>query len=150
MTINYHHVVDESRAELRQRITEREHLDKRINELRTALRALVRFVPEEERAEILEEVKNSKRKGVSLAEAIVDILGQPEHKTGLTSSQIREKLEESGFDLEEYSQPLAAVMTALQRLSEQKRVTRSFTKDAKNVLFKKSYSSGDLAKALKI
>jgi hypothetical protein len=137
MPIDYQHVVRESRNELAQCVRLREEMDKRINELRTALRALIQFVPEEERAEVFEEVKNAKRKGVSLAEAIVDILGQPEHKAGLTSNQLREQLEKSGFDLSEYSQPLAAVMTTLQRLTEQKRVGRAFTKDTKNVLFRK-------------
>jgi hypothetical protein len=137
MPIDYQQVVRESRKELAECVRLREEMDRRINELRTALRALIQFVPEEERVEILEEVKNSKKRGVSLAEAIVDILGQPEHKAGLTSNQLREQLEKSGFDLGEYSQPLAAVMTTLQRLTEQKRVSRGFTKDTKSVLFKK-------------
>jgi hypothetical protein len=137
MVINYQQVVNESRAELRQRVADREELDKRINELRTALRALVKFVPDAERQAVLDEVRSARRRGISLAETIVDILSLPEYReTGLTSSQIRERLEEAGFDLEDYSQPLAAVMTTLQRLDDQKKVRRHLSKDTKGVIYK--------------
>jgi hypothetical protein len=138
MAIDYQHVVYESRKELNQSVAERERLDKRINELRTALRALVKFIPEPERDEVMREVKNAKRRGVSLTESVVDLLSQSEHKKGLTTSQIRQSLEESGFDMEDYSQPLAVIMNTLGRLIEQKKVMRTFTAPGGNatVLYK--------------
>lgn len=146
MAVNYQQVVTESRLELAQSVQRREELDKRINELRTALRALVKFMPEAERPKILEEVKNAKRKGVSLAETIVELLSQPQNKAGLSGNQIREGLEEAGFDLGDYSQPLAAVQTTLQRLADQKRVIRTFAKD-KSLAYKVPVPAGGLSDA---
>src|SRR5438034_3804975 len=117
MPVNYQQVISESRNELKQWLKQRDNVDKRILELTTALRALVRFVPDEaQREQILQEVKDARRKQPSLTEAIFDILSR--NKEGLNAKQIREELEQSGFDIEEYSQPLGAVMTAAQRLVE--------------------------------
>lgn len=144
MAIDYQQVIHESREELRESVAKRETLDRRITELRTALRALAKFIPESERDEVMQEVKSAKRKGVSLTESILELLGQPENKPGLTGNQIRERLEESGFDLGDYSQPLATVQTTLQRMADQKRVNRGFTKGG--VLYK--LSAGELLKKM--
>jgi hypothetical protein len=79
----------------------------RKNQQHMAFRVLIKFAPESEREQVLQEIKKkAKKKGVSLTETVVD-LAPPENKVGLTSNQIRHKLEQSGLDLEDYSQPLA-------------------------------------------
>ena len=84
------------------------------------------------RQQVLAEIADAKRKAPSLTDAIADLLMQK--KTALTSTDIREKLEESGFDLEEYSQPLATIQATLQRLVDGKFVSRDLGKD-KTVLY---------------
>jgi hypothetical protein len=129
MAVNYTQVIQDSRQELKQAVFQRDHYDKRITELSIALRALVRFVPDEaQRNQILQEVKDAKRKSVSLADAVMGIVTAA--KEGLNASQIREQLELSGFDIEEYSQPLGAVMTAAQRLVEDKKLEKIKTEES--------------------
>jgi len=129
MAVNYTQVIVDSRQELKQAVVQRDHYDKRIIELSIALRALVRFVPDEgQRNQILQEVKDAKRKSVSLADAIMGVMSTA--KEGLNASQIREQLELSGFDIEEYSQPLGAVMTAAQRLVEDGKLRKEKTEES--------------------
>jgi len=129
MAVNYQQVITDSRAELKQYLKQRDNVDKRILELTTALRALVRFVPDEsQREQILQEVKDARRKQPSLAEAIFDLISR--NKEGLNAKQIREELEQSGFEIEEYSQPLGAVMTAAQRLVEADKLERETTEES--------------------
>ena len=129
MAVNYHQVIHDSREELKASVRQRDHHDKRITELSIALRALVRFVPDEtQREQILQEVKDARRKQLSLADAILGIISAS--KEGLNASQIREQLEQSGFEIEEYSQPLGAVMTAAQRLVEAEKLERETTEES--------------------
>jgi hypothetical protein len=134
MAVNTDVVIREAREELKQRVAIRESTDRRIADLRILLKSLMPFVPKEsDREALLREVEAAKRKSPSLPEAVSDLLRGKEEP--MTSTQIREALERSGFDLEEYSQPLAAVMTVLSRLVDQEKVKRDLTKD-RTVLFK--------------
>jgi hypothetical protein len=133
MPVNYAQVIADSREELKQCIQRRDSADKRITELSVALKALVRFLADEtQREKILQEVKDARRKTQSLGDAILAVLVR--NKEGLNAGQIREQLEQSGFDIEEYSQPLGAVMTAAQRLVEADKITRKTT-DENGVVF---------------
>src|SRR6266851_3175404 len=136
MVVDYLQVIRDSREELKTCVNTRERLDKRINELRIALRALVRFMPEEaHRQQVLEEVKNARRTAPSLSDAIATLLQRADG--GMTSNQVRDQLEESGFDLDDYSQPLATIMSTLQRLVDSGRVKRDLTtKDGGGVIYK--------------
>jgi len=121
--VDYLQVIRDSCQELKQRVTDRERTDKRINELRIALRALVRFMPEDShRQEILQLVKDAKRRVPSLTESVLALVSQ--NTEGISSAQIREQLDEAGFDLDEYSQPLATIMSTLQRLVDSGKVKR--------------------------
>jgi len=129
MGVNYNQVIHDSREELKHCVKQRDFFDKRITELSIALKALVRFVPDEsQREQILQEVKNARRKAPSLSDAIMDIVSKS--NDGLNSAQMREQLEQSGFDIEEYSQPLGAVMTAAQRLVEAEKLERQTTEES--------------------
>ena len=114
MPVNYHQVIQESLTELKEAVRLRGHYDNRIRELSSALRGLSRLMPENNREAILQDVKAAKRKSRTLAEAILEVLANV--KNGMNAAEIREQLEESGFDIEEYSQPLGSIMTAAQRL----------------------------------
>lgn len=133
-TINTDQIIADAREELKTSATRRDQIDKRIAELSVLLRTLVRFMPDEShRRQLLQEIEESKRKSPSLSEAISSLL-QPNDK-GMTSNQLRDALEQGGFDLSEYSQPLGAIMATLSRLVEQDKVTR-YQGDDRNVIFK--------------
>ena len=124
MPIDYMKVIQESRDELRQLIRQRCTIENRITQLTIALRSLARLLPNEtEREKLHEELKGVRRKAPSLVEAISDALRDADKS--LTSNQIREELENNGFDLSEYSQPLGVIMTTLKRLVDSGRVKRS-------------------------
>jgi hypothetical protein len=143
MPVNYAQVIADSREELKQCVQRRDSADRRITELSVALKALVRFLADEtQREKILQEVKDARRKTQSLGDAILSVMIR--NKEGLNAGQIREQLEQSGFDIEEYSQPLGAVMTAAQRLVEAEKLTRKTT-DENGVVF--SYVDPALAGA---
>jgi hypothetical protein len=137
--VNTTQLIIDAREELKKQVESRDRTEKRIAELRILLRTLARLVSNDaERQQIMKEVEEAKRKNPSLMSAVADVLMQrtaKEEKEGLTANQIREILEQSGFDLEEYSQPLGAIMTALTRLIEQKKATR-YQKQGVGVMFK--------------
>jgi Fe2+ or Zn2+ uptake regulation protein len=92
-------------------------------------------MPEENvRQQILKEVDAARRKSPSPTESISSILAHS--GKALTSTDIREQLEATGFDLDEYSQPLATIQSTLQRLVDAGKVKRDLTKDTKTVLYK--------------
>jgi hypothetical protein len=142
-TVDTMAVIRSAREELKEQVKAREFTDRRIAELRILLRSLVRFMPEQShRDEVLAEVERAKRKVPSLALAIDDLLMK--NPGGMTSAQIREALEQSGFDLEDYSQPLAAIMTTLNKMVESDTVKRTLGKE-KTIVFRNT----TLAKSLK-
>lgn len=148
MAVNYSQVIHDSREELKQCVKQRDFLDKRITELSIALRALVRFMPEEaHREQVLQEVKGAKRKSLSLADAILGVV--PRSKEGMNATQIREQLEQSGFDIEEYSQPLGAVMTAAQRLFEDGKLEKEKTEESGVVFRLPSLTPGEAKRMMK-
>ena len=135
MALDTNQIIREAREELKNRVAQRENTDKRIAELRILLRSLVRFMPDDgNKQQVLAEIANAKRRAPSLSDAIEELLKK--NNDGMKSTEIREQLEQSGFDLEEYSQPLGAIMTVLNRLCEGQnaRVKRETMKD-KSVIF---------------
>jgi cysteinyl-tRNA synthetase len=122
MTVDYIEVIAESRKELAQLLQDRERTDRRIAQLNIALRSLARLLPPEEREKLFGELKNARRKAPTLMEAISDVLANS--KDWMASNEIREQLENAGFDLSEYSQPLATIFTTLNRLAENGRVKK--------------------------
>ena len=127
-------IIRDARNDLKNEVANRARSDKRITELRMLLRTLVKFMPDEtQRREVIKEIDAARRKAPSLVTAISDLLIA--HKDFMTSNEIRDALEQSGFDLEEYSQPLGAIMTVLNRLKEQGSVQREKGKN-RTVAFK--------------
>jgi cysteinyl-tRNA synthetase len=134
MAVDTMQIIRDAREDLKQEVTKRMQAERRVAELRMLLRTLVKFMPEEsERQKVLKEIEWARRKAPSLAAAISDILVR--RKDFMTSNQIRDSLVQSGFDLEEYSQPLGAIMTVLNRLKEHGNVQREKGKN-RTVAFK--------------
>jgi hypothetical protein len=134
MPVDTNAIIRDAREDLKREVINRLRAEKRIAELRMLLRTLVKFMPEEsQRREVMKEIDSARRKAPSLVTAISDLLMV--RKDFLTSNEIRDGLEQSGFDLEEYSQPLGAIMTVLNRLKEQGHVQREKGKN-RTVAFK--------------
>jgi cysteinyl-tRNA synthetase len=141
MTVDTMAIIRDAREDLKRTVTTRANADKRIAELRMLLRTLVKFMPEEsQRKDVLKEIEWARRKAPSLVTAISDLLMA--RKDFMTSNEIRDALEQSGFDLEEYSQPLGAIMTVLNRLKDQGNVQRERGKN-RSVAFKWKFPAPD-------
>jgi hypothetical protein len=126
MAIDFLELLQHSRGHLRDKIVQREALDKEIAELRLGIRALANLALDTKmRDEILDEVKQARRPVPSMTDSIAAIL-QNAYPNRMTSTQIRNQLEETGFDLEEYSQPLATIMATTKRLAESGKVVRLY------------------------
>lgn len=150
MTPDFQQIIRESLEELAQRIRERDETDKRIGQLTKALRGLAPMLPEEERPHLFAAINSSKRKGLGLTEVILDILR--ESGAALTVSEIRERMEDMGFDFGDYSQPNTTIQNTIRRLTEggaASRVVPVFPKDkTKAMMYKLNpVRSGDIAKA---
>ncbi len=106
-------------TEMRDLVGRRQMIDLRLGLINQALRTLSRLLPERQQ-EIQKALKEYRRKPAGLTEAISRLLY---HVAGaLTANEVRAQLEREGFDLSEYTQPLAVIFTTLRRLKESGRV----------------------------
>lgn len=134
MPLDFLVVIKESREELRNTVKNRDAMEKRISQLVVTLRAMSRFLPDPaQRQTLLDELKKVRRRPPTLTEAITKVLRDADD--ALNSNEIREELENNGFDLSEYSQALAVIMTTLKRLEEDSHVKRHKHKE-RGVTFK--------------
>jgi hypothetical protein len=134
MTPDFDQIIKESLEELHQRVSERDATDKRIAQLTKALRGLAVMLPDKERAQFLSSLKVARRRGLGLTEMILEILRE---SGPLTTNEIRDRMEDMGFDFTDYAQATAAIYNTLRRLIENKRVLPVFPKDgAKTMLYK--------------
>jgi predicted transcriptional regulator len=70
---------------------------------------------------LLREIEAARRKPAGLTETVYECLrSSPYHD--LSANEVREFLEQGGFDLSDYSQPLATVSVTLRRLAESGKV----------------------------
>jgi len=134
MTVDYTVVVGESKRELEDLLVRKSAIETRIREVVLALRALAPLVPAAQRDEVMRYLANIPQKPKTLTEAVIHVL-KSSQSSGLTSSQIRQRLEHAGFDLGAYSQPLGAIFTTLQRLIKKGKVFRSTGSDD-TIIFK--------------
>jgi hypothetical protein len=130
MVLDYNRVIEESRKELSDLVRVREETDKRISQVIKALRGLAPMLPDKEKQDLLASLKTARRKGLGLTEMIVDVLR--ESATPLSGSEIRDRLEDSGLDMAEYSQASATIHNTLRRLADGHRVLPVFPKDLKD------------------
>jgi hypothetical protein len=98
-----------------------------------ALSSLVRLIPDEKwRKEIENEINSARRKPAGLTETISRSLRDT--WDSLSASEMRDWLVREGFDLSEYSQPLATISSTLRRLAASGRV--AVTRRGRNVSYK--------------
>lgn len=134
MTPDFDQIIKESLAELHQRVSDRDAIDKRISQLTKALRGLAVMLPEKERPQFLDSLKIGRRRGLGLTEMILEILRDT--KEPLSVSDIRNRMEETGFDFTEYSQAASTIHNTLRRLIDDKRVIPVFSNTTKVLLYK--------------
>lgn len=128
MGVDYTQIITDSRKELQELIQQRDAIEARITQVVIALRALARLQPGlMARKEIFDELSQAKRKPLTLMDAISTVLRDAEEP--ITSADIKDRLEDSGFFLDDYSQPMATIHTTLNRLADSKRVKRGLNQD---------------------
>lgn len=121
------------RGRLRELCKQRDFIDMQLVQVNLALSSLVRLVTDEkERKEIEREIEAARRKPAGLTESISETLRQTHHS--LSANEVRRSLVDEGFDLSEYSQPLATVSATLRRLAASGRVEA--TRQGRNVTYK--------------
>jgi hypothetical protein len=135
MTPDFDQIIKESLLELHQRVAERDATDKRIGQLTKALRGLAVMVPEKERPQFLSSLAIGRRKGLGLTEMILEIL-RDSKATPLSTNDIRDRMEDMGFDFAGYSQPTSTIYNTLRRLIDDKRVMPVFSNNTKVLLYK--------------
>ena len=109
------------RSELQELCKQRKHVEMRIVNVNLALSSLAREIEDaNEREAVLKEIQAARRKPAGLTEAICESLRQTHHS--LSAHEVRHSLEREGFDLSQYSQPLATVSVTLRRLEASGRV----------------------------
>jgi len=133
MAFDLHKTVADLRRELQELCKQRKHIEMRMVNVNLALRSLTREIDDEgEREEVLKEIQAARRKPAGLTEAISENLRQTHDS--LSANAVREWLEREGFDLSEYSQPLATISVTLRRLEKSGRVKA--TRAARKVTYK--------------
>jgi len=121
MAFDLYKTVATLRGELRELCKQRKFVEMRIVNVNLALRSLVREMDKKDAEEVLKEVAEARRKPAGLTEAISESLRQMPYQS-LSANEVREWLEKEGFDLSEYSQPLATISVTLGRLAKTSRV----------------------------
>ena len=125
MQLDDHKMADKLLEELRDLLKRRRMIDMRLGQVNMGLRYYSNVLPDKRDA-ILAELKESVRKPAGLTEAISEVLNHT--SASLTAKDVKEQLEREGFDLSEYTQPLAVIYTTLTRLSDSGRVKVSKNK----------------------
>lgn len=117
-------IITKLRQELQDLSKQREYVEMRLVNVSQALQSLAREIEDpKERAEVLREIEASRRKPAGLTESISNALRDT--RASLSPNEIRKWLELRGFDLSDYSQPLATVSVTLRRMAKSGRVKAS-------------------------
>jgi predicted nucleic acid-binding Zn-ribbon protein len=129
-----HKIVTSLRKQLQDLRKQRDHTEMQMVNVNVALRSLAREIEDKkEREALLAEIKASRRKPAGLTEAISESLRAMLHSS-LSANEVREWLEKEGFDLSDYSQPLATISVTLRRLEKSGRVKA--TREGRRVTYK--------------
>jgi hypothetical protein len=116
--------IDEWLKQLRSLVEQREQTQTRITKIEAVVRSLIDLLDDETEQKIYTAKLAMSSKPVGLTEVIKHILRE---SGKLTPSGVRDKLNDSGFPLAQYSNPLAVIFTTVKRLEDQKLVRK--TKD---------------------
>lgn len=121
--LDHKKLIEDAKAELYYTLKQRNAANTRIGQLNKILRGLASTLPAEQRDELLSHLKIVARKPAGLTDAISEVL-QSDKGDGLSANDIRDQLENAGFDLSDYSQPAATITNTLMRLKEGGKVKR--------------------------
>ena len=122
MAVDLHRDIARLRGHLHELCEQRKHIEMQMVNVNLALRSLAWEIEDEaEREELLREIKAARRKPAGLTEAISESLRAMLHSS-LSANEVRVWLEKEGFDLSDYSQPLATISVTLRRLEKSGRV----------------------------
>lgn len=122
MSFDVDKAIDNRLSELEQLCKQRDFVERQLVQLNLALRSLVRETKtEEKRRAALVGIKRARRKPVGLTEAISESLRAMPHDS-FSANEVRHWLEREGFDLSDYSQPLATISVTLRRLADRGKV----------------------------
>ncbi|HKV82565.1 MAG TPA: hypothetical protein VJP02_30735 [Candidatus Sulfotelmatobacter sp.] len=125
--------VAQLRGRLKELCKQRDFIEMQLVQVNLALSSLVRLIADEkERTEIETEINCARRKPAGLTESVSETLRQTHHS--LSANEVRRSLVEEGFDLSDYSQPLATISATLRRLAASGRVEA--TRLGRNVSYK--------------
>jgi predicted transcriptional regulator len=112
------------RARLDRLVAKREKLNQEISRVSDLVIANANFLPEEEKADQLEQLEQLVAEPPGFTESVRNILkANAIHPA--TALQVRDLMAKAGFNLRAYSNPLASIHTILKRLAERGEVTTS-------------------------
>jgi len=130
MPFDLHQAVVQLRQDLQELRKQRAHIEMQLVQKNIALSSLAPLIEnQKEREELLSEIKAARRKPAGLREAISECLRAMPHDS-FSASEVREWLQREGYDLSDYSQPLATISVTLRRLADAGKV-RATRKDRK-------------------
>jgi len=133
MTWDPRETISKLRKDLQRLCKERAFIEGQLANVNMALNSLARGIQDkQEREEVLKEIEAARRKPAGLTECVSDFL-RSTHDS-MSANEVRTWLERQGFDLSEYSQPLATVSATLRRLASSGRVEA--TRQGRNVTYK--------------
>jgi len=122
MGFDLDNVVANRRGALQKLCEQRKIIEMLIVNEHLALSSLAPLIEDKEKREaVLREIAAARRKPAGLTEAVSETLHQTMHNS-LSASEVRHWLEREGFDLSDYSQPLATISVTLRRLEKSGRV----------------------------
>jgi hypothetical protein len=122
MAFDLHKTIHGLRKRLAELCSQRTFVEQQLVNVNLALSSLAREIEDkQEREAVMKEVAAARRKPAGLTEAICASLRDSPHHNH-SAIDIRYWLERQGFDLSEYSQPLATISVTLRRLETSGRV----------------------------
>lgn len=125
MSFDLEKTVEELRRELKDSCRKRDFFAMQVRNQHLALSSLVRGMRDEKRRnEVLREIEAARQKPAGLTEAVSDILRQT-HQS-LSAKEVSYWLQREGFDLSDYSQPLATISIVLRRLANTARAESTY------------------------
>jgi|SRR5579872_297824 len=122
MAFDIEKAIEDRLRELDELCEQRALIERQLVQLNLALGSLARETKnEEKRKEALAGIKKGRRKPAGLTEAISESLSAMPHHS-FSANEVREWLEREGFNLSDYSQPLATISVTLRRLVKSRKV----------------------------
>jgi hypothetical protein len=112
------------RVRLGKLVAKREKLNQEISRVSDLVIANANFLPEEEKADQLEQLEQLVAEPPGFTESVRNILKANAIRPA-TALAVRDMMAKAGFNLRAYSNPLASIHTILKRLAERGEVTTS-------------------------